>query len=421
MKNCFWALFLFLCAAQISGHHVYAQSADTCREIVKITVDAINSQSTDSLKKHLAPDFVCANQTGKMAVTVMDMLIKQLNEHVSEISFISEQRENGRLLLVYDFYYKKLGRRKTTFVFDAENRLAQLELIAVQVKKVGTKTDFERPEREVITLPVEICNNLMIVTAELNGEKRPFILDSGAPTLYLNSACFDSGDTDVTVSSAVQGATSAVGSMNAIHIDSFDLCGIQAHDKEFVMSDLSHLVKDREIYGLIGFQVIKDYDWLFDYENRTFTLIKPDKTAEYLREKGYRADEVPLYRASKTSHIPYVNGMVDGVVLSLGIDCGATGNLFDITLWECLENQLKDKSTGQLRGASGDAETVREATVKSLKIGDRKFKNLPTAFNDMTALQRNWQAQIKGLIGYEILSKQPTVISLHSDKLFFLE
>ena len=43
-----------------------------------------------------------------------------------------------------------------------------------------------------------------------------------------------------------------------------------------MMSDLSHLENGTEVYGLIGYDVYRDYDLLFDYKGKTLTLIDPD-------------------------------------------------------------------------------------------------------------------------------------------------
>ena len=236
---------------------------------------------------------------------VVEQLVTQLDEHISDISKISEQQGNGVLTLVYDFNYsKKLGHKNATFVFNADNQLKQLDLLSVQVKRVNTKTDFEIPAQDMLTVPMEIRDGLIVVTAKLNGIERKFILDSGAPSLYLNSRYF-SKDTISSMSTA-QGVNSSISGQDVIHIDSFDFYGIKTQDKDFVMSDLSHLLKDEEIYGLIGYQVIKDYDWLFDYANKTLTLIKPDKTDSYIKELHYTAYEIPLQMTSETSHIPFV-------------------------------------------------------------------------------------------------------------------
>ena len=134
----------FLFAALVCALPFYSQDMAICQEIVNTAVDAVNNRSADELKKHLAPDFTCAGQTGAVAGRVVELLVIQLDEHISEVSKLSEQREDSTLTLVYDFNYsKKLGHKQATFVFNANNQLKQMELLSVQVKKVNTKTDFE--------------------------------------------------------------------------------------------------------------------------------------------------------------------------------------------------------------------------------------------------------------------------------------
>ena len=410
--------FLFL--ALVCAFHVYSQDIDECRKVVNIAIDAVNNRSTDELKKHLSSDFTCAGKSGSIAIKVMELLVNQLNEHISDISEISEQQGNGTLTLVYDFNYsKKLGHKNATFVFNANNQLKQLELLSVQVKTLDKKTDFETPAQEIITVPMEIQDNMIVVTAKLNGIERKFIFDSGAQSLYLNSRYF--GKDTINSISGAKSVNSSISGQDIIPIDSFDFYGIKTQNKDFVMSDLSHLLKDEGIYGLIGYQVVKDYDWLFDYANKTLTLIKPDKTADYINKMQYTTYEIPIQMTSETSHIPFVKGKIGTEEVSLGIDCGAAANLLDIALFDKLKNNLTDITTTELAGVSTQKTDVQKASVKSLALGKKLFENVSTVFNNMNHLNSRWENKIDGLIGYEILSKQKTIVSLRNKKIIFIQ
>lgn len=412
--------YFILVIACLIGNSILAQDKKICEKIVGIAIEAVNNSSTDELKKHLASDFTCAGQNGIVAIKVMEQLVTQLNEHISDVSKISEQQENGTLTLVYDFNYsKKLGHKNATFVFDTNNQLKQMDLLSVQIKKVSTKTDFEASARDIISIPMEILDGLIIVTAKLDGFERKFILDSGAPTLYLNSRYF-ANDSIISISSA-KGITSSISGQDAIRVKSFDFQGIKIHNTDFVMSDLSHLLEKEEIYGLIGYQTIKDYDWLFDYANKTLTLIKPDKTDDYISKMQYTTYEFPLKMASETSHIPFVEAKIGNTEVALGIDCGASVNLLDTALFDKLKNDLTNITTTELTGASVQKAKVQEASVKSLTIGKILFENMPTVFNDMNHLNSQWENNIDGLIGYEILSNQKTLVSIKNKKIIFIE
>ena len=410
----------FLFVALLCAFHAYSQDVTECRKVVNIAVDAVNNRSTDELKKHLSSDFTCAGKSGAIAIKVMELLVTQLDEHISDIRKISEQQENGTLTLVYDFNYsKKLGHKNATFVFNANNQLKQLELLSVQVKTLDKKTDFETPAQEIITVPMEIQDNMIVVTAKLNGIERKFIFDSGAQSLYLNSRYL--GKDTINSISGAKSVNSSISGQDIIPIDSFDFYGIKTQNKDFVMSDLSHLLKDEGIYGLIGYQVVKDYDWLFDYANKTLTLIKPDKTADYINKMQYTTYEIPIQMTSETSHIPFVKGKIGTEEVSLGIDCGAAANLLDIALFDKLKNNLTDITTTELAGVSTQKTDVQKASVKSLALGKKLFENVSTVFNNMNHLNSRWENKIDGLIGYEILSKQKTIVSLRNKKIIFIQ
>lgn len=412
--------YFILVIACLIGNSILAQDKKICEKIVGIAIEAVNNSSTDELKKHLASDFTCAGQNGIVAIKVMEQLVTQLNEHISDVSKISEQQENGTLTLVYDFNYsKKLGHKNATFVFDTNNQLKQMDLLSVQIKKVSTKNDFEASARDIISIPMEIVDGLIIVTAKLDGFERKFILDSGAPTLYLNSRYF-ANDSIISISSA-KGVNSSISGQDVIRIKSFDFQGIKIQNTDFVMSDLSHLLEKEEIYGLIGYQTIKDYDWLFDYANKTLTLIKPDKTDDYISKMQYTTYEFPLKMASETSHIPFVEAKIGKTEVALGIDCGASVNLLDTALFDKLKNDLTNITTTELTGASVQKAKVQEASVKSLTIGKILFENMPTVFKDMNHLNSQWENNIDGLIGYEILSNQKTLVSIKNKKIIFIE
>lgn len=412
--------YFILVIACLIGNSILAQDKKICEKIVGIAIEAVNNSSTDELKKHLASDFTCAGQNGIVAIKVMEQLVTQLNEHISDVSKISEQQENGTLTLVYDFNYsKKLGHKNATFVFDTNNQLKQMDLLSVQIKKVSTKNDFEASARDIISIPMEIVDGLIIVTAKLDGFERKFILDSGAPTLYLNSQYF-ANDSIISISSA-KGVNSSISGQDVIRIKSFDFQGIKIQNTDFVMSDLSHLLEKEEIYGLIGYQTIKDYDWLFDYANKTLTLIKPDKTDDYISKMQYTTYEFPLKMASETSHIPFVEAKIGKTEVALGIDCGASVNLLDTALFDKLKNDLTNITTTELTGASVQKAKVQEASVKSLTIGKILFENMPTVFKDMNHLNSQWENNIDGLIGYEILSNQKTLVSIKNKKIIFIE
>ena len=405
-----------------------AQSLTDCENVVKETVDALNCYSVEKLHQYLASDFECSGQKGDVADQVLNAIIGMLaqsNDSIEKYEKISDERNGDMLTLDYTFIYSKHAKSRTTFVFDKENKIKRLDLFSVTVKSADKGFKFEKPQSKVITVPITLSKDYLIVTqAVINGEKHNFIIDSGCPVLYLNGKYFrgngDEGGTRMSSSEDVNGKIS--GGQDVITVDSFDFNGIRANGIKVMASDLSHLENGTEVYGLIGYDVYKNYDLLFDYKHKTLTLIDPDYTETFLREHKYEYEEVPFEMSKTMRHIPLIKARIDTVSLTLGIDCGAGNNLLDSKRWDEFENMLSRVKTTKLRGISNDeGSEVHVGKLKRLKIGGKTFRNTRTVFNNISHLNPNKDERIDGLIGYEILSKQKTILSYKNKKLIFIK
>lgn len=405
-----------------------AQSLTDCENVVKETVNAVNSYSSEALQPYLASDFECSGQKGDVASLVLNAIfgkLEQSNDSIAEYKKVSERHGGNTLTLVYSFAYSKLGERTTTFVFNGENKIKSLELLKATVKQADKGFKFEKPQSKVITVPITLTKNNMIVTqAAINGEKHNFIIDSGCSILYLNSKYFRGNDDEegahMSSSEDVNGKIS--GGQDVITVDSFDFNGIRANGIKVMESDLSHLEKGTDVYGLIGYDVYKDYDLLFDYKKKTLTLIDPDYTETFLKERKYEYDEVPFEMSKTMRHIPLIKAQIDTASLTFGIDCGAGNNLIDSKRWDEFESMLRRVKTKKLKGISNDeGSEVHVGKLKSLKIGGKTFRHTQTVFNNISHFNRNKDERIDGLIGYEILSKQKTILSYKNTKLIFIK
>lgn len=423
MKKVCIAVLLFFGAVCLK-----AQSLTDCENVVKETVNAINGYSVETLRRYLASDFECSGQKGDVADQVLNAIIGMLaqsNDSIEKYEKISDERNGDMLTLDYTFIYSKHAKSRTTFVFDKENKIKRLDLFSVTVKSADKGFKFEKPQSKVITVPITLTKNNMIVTqAAINGEKHNFIIDSGCPILYLNSKYFRGNDDEegarMSSSEDINGKIS--GGQDVITVDSFDFNGIRGNGMKVMTSDLSHLENGTEVYGLIGYDVYKDYDLLFDYKHKTLTLIDPDYTETFLKERKYEYDEVPFEMSKTMRHIPLIKAQIDTVSLTLGIDCGAGNNLLDSKRWDEFESMLRRVKATKLKGISNDeGAEVHVGELKSLKIGGKTFRHTQTVFNDVSHFNRNKDERIDGLIGYEVLSKQKTILSYKNTKLIFIK
>ncbi len=401
---------------------VFSQDIEKCKEVIKIITKSINSKSATTLEKHLAADFEIAGQKGTIAKMVLTQLLSQLDETVLKSEEISIDNKPNELVMLYKISYQKMGDKEATFVFNEHNKLKSMKLFEMIVKTLKNDSKITFPDSQVITVPFKKVGNLILVEVLVNNEKKMFLLDSGSPRVIINSYYLPQ-TTNKTLSST-QGVNGNISGVNITEVNSLNFSGIKMEKQEILTMDISHLEKslnsDFEIYGLIGYELIKEYDLLFDYQNSKVILIKADYFEQYNKEylSNSKLDIVPF---TLSSHIPVFKANIGGKYYTFGLDCGAESNLIDSDLLEELSKSIRKRMTSTLRGADKKGKEVTKGFIKKTIIGKCKFKNMETVFSSISHLNDGYKINIDGLMGYELLSKQKTLISYKRKELVFIK
>lgn len=397
----------------------FSQDAAECQKIVELCAEAINARSIEKVKAHLSPDFTIAGQNEPVASLVFQQLAVQLGDTILSFGQTTNEKTEEGLKLVYDFVYKKKGRTATEFLFDNKNQIVKMHLFRMQVKKMNSDdTKVAKSDQKVISVPFEMRDDLIMVDVLFEGEQRKFLLDSGSPKVILNAKYVQSESGSTKSLSTVKGVNACISGMDMKHIEQLDFYGISLDDQEVLTLDLSRLERDVEIYGLIGYEMLKDYDMLFDYTKKELTLIDPDYfgTFEQQNLSDAKAISVPL---KLEGHIPVVEATISGHKLSFGIDSGAEVNLISEHLFSEFSGQLINLGSDTLTGADAIEKEVIVGDVPQIKIGEKVFGSMKTVFSDITHLNEGYSMKVDGIVGYELLSKQRTLLSYARKEMTF--
>ena len=417
MKNLFIFTLLLL-----TSKFALAQNIDECRKVVDLTIKSISNQSSEELKNYLSDDFTMAGQKGEIAKLVLNQLLSQFGQIVQSYKETEQVNLERGLELKYNIDYDQMGPKEATFIFNENNLLDELNLFKMEVKTMSNETKIEKNGQDVIEMPFTMAGKLIAVNVILNGKKRTFILDSGAPKVILNSKYISKNDTNNMTFSSSKGVNGNVSGMDIEEVEQLDFSGIQLNNQEVITLDLSHLEESlgTEIYGLIGYELIKEYDVILDYENLKLTLINPDAFEKYKSEilSNNTLQKVPF---NLEGHIPVIKAQIGDKSLSYGIDCGAETNLISRELLLPLKKNIKRIKKDELLGASNKPKKVTKGKVRNTKIGNKFFKNLNTVFSDISHLNEGYKINLNGLIGYPVLSKQKTLISFDRKEIIFIE
>lgn len=418
MKN-----LIIVLLALLSYSLNYSQDLKECEKTVPILVSAISEGSASSISEYLSPEFTVAGQSGELAKMILNQLLQQLNDRVSDYKKIEEELIGETLKLSYEFDYQNMGKKQTLLSFNKANQIVELSLFEMEVKVMDQNKEVIKSEKSQLTIPFKLAGNLISVAVELNGKKRNFLLDTGSPTVVLNAKYYKNkmpeGSTQI---SNAKGVNGAIAGMDIFEIDNLNFSGIQLNNEAVISMNLAHLEEElnTEIYGLIGYDLIKDYDLLFDYENQVLTLIEPEVFSSYKNNelKNYDSETIAL---EMNEHIPSIELSIGKQTYRMGIDSGAEINLFDDDLMPSLKSFIKEVETDRLSGAGSNSSAVISCNISSTKIGESNYLNLPTVFSDISHLNDGYNISLDGLIGYQILSKQKCLISFQRKEFTFFD
>ncbi len=395
-----------------------AQDINQCTKVVDKFMAAVSNHSTKGLEAYLAPDFTMAGQKQPIAAMVLEQLIPQMNETVESYELDQQEAVSNTLTLKYNVTYKNMGTQSATFIFNSNNLVKECELIKMRAAVIKNEGGAPKGDtKDIIHIPFTFHHAIPMVKVKIDGEERNFLFDSGAPMIMLNSEYFESTlDSTASIAGKGRGVVSNVGEMGMHHVQSFELGGISITDEDLMTADLSNLsTRRKKIYGIIGFSFFSNYDVLFDYVKKELVFINPEKTEIYIQEKKYKTEWIPI---TLNRHVAAVECYVDGAPVKMGIDCGAQANLMGTDFLETHPDAVKGRHSSDLGGVGEGSSMVTTGNV-TLYIGDRKFKNNMTAFSDMTAISE--ALDIDGLIGFQVLYKNRTLISYTNQKMTFLK
>ncbi|GAE23770.1 hypothetical protein JCM10003_3591 [Bacteroides pyogenes JCM 10003] len=82
---------------------------------------------------------------------------------------------------------------------------------------------------------------------------------------------------------------------------------------------------------------------------------------------------------------------------------------------------MKKISSESLSGASKGKKEVTKARLKKFHAGTTAYKNMQFVFSDIAHLNKDKEVKIDGLLGYEFLSKHPTLISYQRKELLLIK
>jgi predicted aspartyl protease len=245
-------------------------------------------------------------------------------------------------------------------------------------------------------IPFEKAGNLLLVKAEIDSKAGSFILDTGAPTLVINFA----SQRNTVHAKGITGALM----VNDTFIRQFRWNNVEWKNVSGLNVDMQHFEEssNQGIQGLIGYEILKNYEVVVDPSKQTIQLLSNRKELPYEPSKV-----VATTYMYQQDHLPVVEVEINGKRVLLGIDTGAEVNFLDQKL---LDNGTLDGGEpvgwSTINGLDQFEKREPKLRLKYLSIGGIVLQNQTFVISNLDHLFPNKEGlKIQGIIGATFLNQ----------------
>jgi hypothetical protein len=272
-----------------------------------------------------------------------------------------------------------------------------------------------------VYIPFRLVGRLIAVEARVDTNAGVFFLDTGAERLLLNSNHFSTNRGWREVAST--GTTGRVNRVFYNRIDTLYWDGLRLPKQQAHILDLSHIERKKNIrlIGIIGYEVLKEYEVFLDYEKKQIVLTRLDK-------KGFRLDPEAIWEQAYDSldfklagYMIVLKGEVAGQKLRFALDTGAELNLLDRLVKRKVLDHFDIIKRVNMVGAGQNTVEVLAGTLNELLCGRQKSSGMRTLLTNLDEMEGSLNVPLDGFLGYEFLYNRRTLINYKRQKLFFFK
>jgi hypothetical protein len=274
----------------------------------------------------------------------------------------------------------------------------------------------------IIRIPFTLTGTLITIRARADTVEGNFFFDTGASNLLLNYRYF--GKRSGRIVNQAGGVTGKVEVLGTTRIDTFLADNLRVLKLSADVIDLSHIenAKKTDVVGIIGYEVFKDFQVLFDYQSGMLLLARTDKKGELL-------EAIQAWEYEPTGDFPIdVEGHIAMLSLRFGpktaksfaLDSGAEQNLLsNATGTRFLKNNFEIRKRVKLVGAGRESLELLSGVLNNARVDSIQLTPMVTLLTDLSQINSIYQTDVDGVLGYEFFVQKPFSINYKKRRLTF--
>ncbi len=272
-------------------------------------------------------------------------------------------------------------------------------------------------------IPFKLVDRLMIVEAEVLGKKGNFIIDTGSETLMLNEVHFSLERHFYSKRKQTSGVIAVIDDTFEKNVKEFILQNFNLKNKTSDIVDLSHIEKSKKInvLGIIGYNILKDYEIFIDMHLNQITLAKVDRYGNTLDKNVYAEKIIDSIDFRLRKHTIVINGTIGVQEVKFGLDSAAEFNQINKRIGKKALKHFYPKKRLVLMGASNNKIEVMAGKLFRVKLSETVyFGPMNTLLTNLNKMNEAFGTDLDGVLGYEFFQQKRTIINYQKEKLYFV-
>jgi hypothetical protein len=294
-------------------------------------------------------------------------------------------------------------------------------LLFVSFSNPDEEDDMLRPKPlgnfTSLTIPLKKAGRLFLLEATVDGKSGNFILDTGAPGLVLNSTYFrNAGISYYKGGGGITGTADAVQKLKVGKLEMNDLYFMNIFAD---VINLGHIESKLgvKVIGLIGVNLLKEFELIFDFNQSVITLCRLDKSGNRLDPCILNCDNGIKHKIKEVNNVLVMKAEVGEKNLAFCLDTGAETNVLHIGLPDKVINSVQINRRMMLRGSGEQAAEVLFGTMQDFKIKDSNIKDMGCILTDLSHLRELYGIPIGGMLGFDFFTQGIICINLEQKEI----
>ncbi|MFD2566010.1 retropepsin-like aspartic protease [Pseudotenacibaculum haliotis] len=295
-------------------------------------------------------------------------------------------------------------------------------------KEIDDIDTFHFTNAEVINkyttrIPFKLVDRLIVIEGVHKKKKGWFVVDTGSEKLLLNKVHFSHLATRNNRVNKSSGVLDFVDNPIEKRVQQLSFQNLNIRDKRSDIIDLSHIEKSKKIkiLGIIGYNILKDYEVFVDMYLNQITLTKIDTKGNKLGKQKYLEKVIDSIDFELKKHTIVIEGSINGKKLKFGLDTAAEFSQLNSKVSRKVLRSFYPKKRIKLRGASSAEIEVISGRLFKLKLSETVFFGpINTILTNLRSMNHAFGTKLDGVLGYDFFAQKRAIINYKKEKIYFI-